>query len=94
MALIEADEVLKELKRHHSEELKARRFPTAWAFNVAIEVIKNASKSVNEVRHSDWVQDGTKIRCLSCNYTVDEKGLIATEVCPCCGCIMDGGGEK
>lgn len=88
--LINAEEVLVKLKRRHNDELRARRFPTAWAFNVAIEIIKNA-KAVGEVRHSDWVQEGTNIRCLSCNYTMDEKGLVATDVCPHCGCIMDGG---
>lgn len=93
MRAIDADEVLRELERQRKEELRNKRYQVVYAYNVAIDVVKQA-KSLNVFKHGDWLQeDDGMVRCPECNWMMKEKGIMSTEQCPHCGCLMDGGIE-
>ena len=89
MRAIDADEVLRELERQRKEELRNKRYQVVYAYNVALDIVKQA-KTLETLRRANWVQDDDgMVRCSECNWQMEEKGILSTEQCPRCGCIMD-----
>ncbi len=91
MRTVDGDAILRELERQRKEELRNKRYSAIYAFEVAIDIVKNA-KTIEVFEHGDWVQEENgMVRCPKCNWRMEEKGIMSTEQCPRCGCIMDGG---